>query len=271
MQQGKIKFVACTSTLAQGVNLPIRYLIVSGVYQGMEKIKVRDFQNLMGRAGRAGMHTEGLVIFADPAIYDSRIVEKWRFKSASDLLNPERSEPTSSSLLSILGPLYSPMGVPLGIETAALCALLLQHEEVWKSWALEMVAANPGLGFNALLLTSELRQRRRLMFAIESYLMANRGTETFPEFLQRVTQLTVETLAYSLADDAQKTALVGLFNAIAQYVESRDADPRKQAEYAKTILGIEVSQNIKAWTSENMDSLLSLDSTKTCSLPSGRF
>ena len=56
MQCGLIKFVACTSTLAQGVNLPIRYLIVSGVYQGREKIKVRDFQNLIGRAGRAG-HT----------------------------------------------------------------------------------------------------------------------------------------------------------------------------------------------------------------------
>lgn len=262
MQQGKIKFVACTSTLAQGVNLPIRYLIVSGVYQGMEKIKVRDFQNLMGRAGRAGMHTEGLVIFADPAIYDSRITEKWRFKSASDLLNPERSEPTSSSLLGVLGPLYSPMGMPLDIEPAALCALLLQDEEVWKTWALEMVSANPGLGFNALLLTSELRQRRRLMFAIESYLMANRGTEMFPEFLQRVTQLTVETLAYSLADDAQKTALVGLFNDIAQYIEGRDADPVKQAEYAKTILGVEVSQNIEAWTSENKDSLLSLDSNE---------
>ena len=85
MQQGRINFVACTSTLAQGVNLPIRYLIVSGIHQGAEKIKVRDFQNLIGRAGRSGMHTEGLVIFSDPTVYDKRLqrTESWKFNSRS--------------------------------------------------------------------------------------------------------------------------------------------------------------------------------------------
>lgn len=70
MQHGLCKFVICTSTLAQGVNLPIRYLIITSLYQGAEKIKVRDFHNLIGRVGRSGMHTEGSIIFADPAIYD---------------------------------------------------------------------------------------------------------------------------------------------------------------------------------------------------------
>ena len=65
MKEGLVRFVVCTSTLAQGVNLPIRYLIVTSVYQGKEQIKVRDFHNLIGRAGRAGMHTEGSILFAD--------------------------------------------------------------------------------------------------------------------------------------------------------------------------------------------------------------
>ena len=68
MREGRIRFVVCTSTLAQGVNLPIRYLIVTSIYQGSERIKVRDFHNLIGRAGRAGMHTE-VVLFADPAVF----------------------------------------------------------------------------------------------------------------------------------------------------------------------------------------------------------
>ncbi|MHB1371287.1 MAG: helicase-related protein, partial [Pseudomonadaceae bacterium] len=70
MRDDLVRFVVCTSTLAQGVNLPIRYLIVTSVYQGMERIKVRDFHNLIGRAGRAGMHTEGSILFADPVVYD---------------------------------------------------------------------------------------------------------------------------------------------------------------------------------------------------------
>ncbi|WP_417254652.1 DEAD/DEAH box helicase [Celeribacter sp.] len=74
MKEGHAKCVICTSTLAQGVNFPIRYLIVSATQQGKEKIKVRDFHNLMGRAGRAGMHTEGSVIFSAPSIYDQRAI-----------------------------------------------------------------------------------------------------------------------------------------------------------------------------------------------------
>src|SRR5690606_6967258 len=45
LQKGLARFVICTSTLAQGVNLPIRYLIISDVSQGKDPIKVRDFHN----------------------------------------------------------------------------------------------------------------------------------------------------------------------------------------------------------------------------------
>jgi hypothetical protein len=61
-----LKFVLCTSTLAQGVNLPIRYLIISGTMQGVERIKARDFRNLVGCSGRAGMHTEGTIWLEPP-------------------------------------------------------------------------------------------------------------------------------------------------------------------------------------------------------------
>jgi len=99
----------CTSTLAQGVNLPIRYLIVTSVYQGMERIKVRDFHNLIGRAGRAGMHTEGSILFADPVIYDKRKArnDKWRWDQVKELLEPRNSEPCISNLLSIFDPVKS--------------------------------------------------------------------------------------------------------------------------------------------------------------------
>lgn len=69
MQQGHIRFLICTSTLAQGVNLPLKYLLVTGFYQATEKIKTRDFHNLIGRAG---IHTEGSILFTDPEIYDNK-------------------------------------------------------------------------------------------------------------------------------------------------------------------------------------------------------
>ena len=109
MREDLVRFVVCTSTLAQGVNLPIRYLIVTSVYQGLERIKVRDFHNLIGRAGRAGMHTEGSILFADPIVYDKRKDrnDKWRWEQVKELLEPRNSEPCISNLLSIFDPIKS--------------------------------------------------------------------------------------------------------------------------------------------------------------------
>jgi hypothetical protein len=101
MKEGHAKFVICTSTLAQGVNFPIRYLIVTTTQQGKEKIKVRDFHNLMGRAGRAGMHTEGSIIFSAPLIFDQRRSQdgRWRWNATKNLLDPAQAEPSRSSIL----------------------------------------------------------------------------------------------------------------------------------------------------------------------------
>jgi hypothetical protein len=55
MRNGKIRLVVCTSTLAQGVNLPIRYLFITNASQGSDSIKPRDFRNLMGRVGCSGL------------------------------------------------------------------------------------------------------------------------------------------------------------------------------------------------------------------------
>ena len=51
--------VFCTSTLSQGVNLPLKYVIVSGLELDRKTIEARDFHNLLGRAGRLGYYTEG--------------------------------------------------------------------------------------------------------------------------------------------------------------------------------------------------------------------
>jgi POLQ-like helicase len=98
LQKEHVKFVICTSTLAQGVNLPIRYLIVTTNFQGVNRIKTRDFHNLMGRAGRAGIYTEGTIIFSNHSIYDNK---GWRWNETKQLLDPDRSEKCKSHILTL--------------------------------------------------------------------------------------------------------------------------------------------------------------------------
>jgi helicase len=65
----KINILICTSTLAEGVNLPIRTIVLHTIkrFNGRIKgyIEKRNIKNIIGRAGRAGKETRGRVIFAN--------------------------------------------------------------------------------------------------------------------------------------------------------------------------------------------------------------
>ena len=63
-----IKILVATNTLGQGVNLPIKTILVYSVDinptpGNRSSIQVRDFWNIVGRAGRAGRETEGQIVF----------------------------------------------------------------------------------------------------------------------------------------------------------------------------------------------------------------
>lgn len=262
MQSELIKLVVCTSTLAQGVNLPIRYLIVSGVNQGAERIKTRDFQNLIGRAGRAGMHTEGLVIFADPKVIDNKRTERWRLQAAVGLLKPENSEETTSSLLELLAPVSSPDGRNLlPVPTADVLQAYFKRGDELLAWATEMGDAHRRLGFDQRSLMKEISRMQKLLSALESYLMANRGVESFEEFLPRVRVLAASTLAFSMADESTKASLVQLFELSAMHIERLVPEPARQAVFAKTLLGAFDSTKVEAWVQERADALRALTTT----------
>lgn len=258
MQKGLIRFVACTSTLAQGVNLPIRYLIVSGLYQGTKKIEARDFQNLMGRAGRAGMHTEGMVVFSDPALYASRrrAEDLWKFQGAVDLLDPDGTGPTSSSLLGIILPIALSPGRSLPIEPIELVDVLLGPEDAWDAWARGLAQANIRLKVDHEDVLREMRNRRRLIAALESYLMAHRGDRSFEEFLSEARRIASETLAYSLATEQEQEAVVALFLAVASYVNDLEPDLARQAWLSKTLMSVKAALELETWVDENRVALL---------------
>lgn len=62
----KYRIIVSTSTLAQGVNLPIRTVIMHSTYRRIDdnsvRIPSREYWNIAGRAGRAGRETEGTVV-----------------------------------------------------------------------------------------------------------------------------------------------------------------------------------------------------------------
>lgn len=58
-KKGIIKYLFCTSTLIEGVNLPAKNLFIMANYNGIRKFKPLEFWNLAGRAGRLGYEYYG--------------------------------------------------------------------------------------------------------------------------------------------------------------------------------------------------------------------
>lgn len=63
---GDVKFLVCTSTLVEGVNLPCKNLFVRGPRRGRDnKMEPADFWNLAGRAGRWTQDIQGNIFCID--------------------------------------------------------------------------------------------------------------------------------------------------------------------------------------------------------------
>jgi hypothetical protein len=196
--------------------------------QGGDKILVRDFHNLMGRAGRAGMHTEGSVIFSTPAIYDQRahFGGRRRWADVTELLDSANSEPTRSSILALFDD-YAQRGTPPIVqeilpEWLDLAVADRDRIEVVVDAAL---ALQPNISANEF--RKFIESRARAVQSIAAFLVANMTFGEGEDTAARVGELAANTLAYHLADEATRARLVEVFQAIAtSVVENTDGDQR---------------------------------------------
>ena len=86
---GLLPVVAATGTLAQGVNLPVKTVLIHTLHQydrdaeegDDQRVSLLDFWNTAGRAGRAGAETEGHIIVV--------ALNNWEAERATDYLLSE--------------------------------------------------------------------------------------------------------------------------------------------------------------------------------------
>lgn len=257
MQNDYVKFVICTSTLAQGVNLPIRYLIVTSIYQAGSQIKTRDFHNLIGRAGRAGMHTEGSIIFADTSIYDEKnnYGKSWRWEQTKKILDPKNSEPCISSLLSVFDPIYNDKKDDY-IDTAPLgiARFYLENPKAELSKLAQAIVSR-SQGYTIDNVTRQIENKIHIISSIESYLMSHWDDEHKSFSSDGVYELATETLAYYLANKEQRKEIIELFTLLAKNLEKNIPSPDKRHVFGRTLLGVHDSIEIQKWVSDNIEKL----------------
>lgn len=252
--KSKINNVVCTSTLAQGINLPIKYLIISSVYQAGDAIKVRDFQNLIGRAGRAGKYTEGTIILTEPNIYKSP-KNKWKKQNYKALLNPINTEGCQSNILSII---QFKSVVPTDYRFAPI---------KFDFWNLIKERFDSSVDYRTKInnILSKLKRKNSLYFkdfnskidqidntliAIENYIASMYATELETD------SLAENTFGYFLGNEEEKEKIKELFILIKSKIITSSVETEI---IAKNSIGLYQSELLKEWVQENKTSILSCE------------
>lgn len=243
MENGLGRCVVCTSTLAQGINLPIKYLVVSGVFQGEKLISIRDFHNLLGRAGRAGKHTEGSIIFADTELFDQRLsTKRWQWSQMNNLLDPSKSEECSSSLLTLVKPFIEE---PFAIDPIGFLLSPETYEEI-----IIHVGQTQRVDISGLL--KQMHQRVSYLESLESFLLANLSNDNILDG-GALTELYDGTFAFFLANEEEKEKLAQVFKIVAYKV--KQVAPEKRSCYGKVLLGIKALNYLENWLRANIEIL----------------
>lgn len=239
IESGNFKCVACTSTLAEGVNLPIKYLIITGVQNGVSTVKTRDFQNLLGRVARSGKYSEGSVLISDPSILDS-----YRKHNYGRLLDDRQSEACVSTIAKLFN--------DLPVERAGTTLAVIPGNDV-VNMMLEGLAhrdASSLLIERLMKIGLSISEARR---CVASRLISFAAIETYVAGMLEqksddvnAVSLSVSTFAYAGADDTTKELLLKLFQAICETLEDQ-AQSLPISTYSKTQMGVAKTELLKQW------------------------
>ncbi|NXS53111.1 HELQ Helicase, partial [Brachypteracias leptosomus] len=109
---GVLCLLACTATLAAGVNLPARRVILRAPYVANDFLKKNQYKQMIGRAGRAGIDSSGESIL---------IVQEKDKHMVQDLVNSPLENCYSNLLLELTKGMQSLLLSLVGLKIAVTC------------------------------------------------------------------------------------------------------------------------------------------------------
>jgi len=274
MKNGDIRIIACTSTLAEGVNLPIRYLLLTTFFDTKnDVIKNRKFQNLFGRTARSGIFTEGSLVCTDTHVFDNR--NNYRSKNGYDwikiksLFNFENSESCTSVLNNLFEDIYityNNIKFSGAKFTKNLIDSYSKDKDIFKEGneiiqgVKEKLSEQDGL---IILWEKKIMDRVSnfddIVHTLESYVLYEVDSETNKSLSSDDSNIcTLEFLNTSLArvfaDDSQYKLLEVLMDEVYKKVMTVNKDKVKY--YKKSLLGIKKLNEIDQIVSSKIDYLI---------------
>lgn len=125
LADGVLKVTVASPTLSQGLNLNAAVLLAPSLYRAGELIKGEEFANVAGRAGRAFIDVEGLVLHV---MFEP---DDWRLGVWRGLVNSARHRELRSGLIQIINLIVERMAAQGAFDRADAAEYLANSREGW--------------------------------------------------------------------------------------------------------------------------------------------
>ena len=179
-KRGDIKFIVCTSTLLQGVNLPAKHLILENPHSGDEPMSRADFLNLAGRAGRLKYEFHGNVWCVRSNLWDKKSFEGDNLQTITSAMS-KVMEDGGSIISNAIDNVFS----PTDDKELADVAFARFYQEVQRDgFQLSYFSELEGVESNEILEYNYDKIRRMKITIPEELLKLNSGTR--PDYIQRL-------------------------------------------------------------------------------------
>ncbi|WP_265286837.1 DEAD/DEAH box helicase [Verminephrobacter eiseniae] len=130
LREGVLRVTVSSPTLAQGLNLAATSLVFRGVRCGRDLLDASEFRNVVGRAGRAYIDVEGLVLYP---MFDR---QRQRRNDWQELVSNQAGREMESGLLRLVAALLSRMIKNLGSSDAGQLVEYVAGQAAWEFPAL---------------------------------------------------------------------------------------------------------------------------------------
>jgi hypothetical protein len=125
LRDGVLKIIVSSPTLAQGLNLTATALVIHGLVRNREVIKSSEFRNIIGRAGRAYVDLEGLVLYP---MFDDQLRRR---KEWNGLIADTAGKEMESGLVRLLVALLIRMKKKIGAHDIEALIEYVTNNSAW--------------------------------------------------------------------------------------------------------------------------------------------
>lgn len=251
--RGNIRLLLCTNTLAQGVNLPIRTLIITSVGNGSLELNARDTINLVGRAGRSGVLNESNIIFM---LNGNSSADKLSRRALKNLMCDSPANELGSSLASLFMPTaIDAYNRALGdLQVTDWCVEdFLDDPLAWIILRAEKLSPEQSKSYRNVML-----EKANGIWKIENYLMSVWDVIQEGNQEENIESIALRTFAATRIEDDELDLMIWTFKYLGNKI-AQLASQHNITVMGKMMVGVNEALKIEGFVESYIESILTDD------------